>query len=126
MNNSKQRNLILEIINTSTSHPSANMIYEIARKTIPNISLGTVYRNLNFLLEHGMIKKLKTNGKVCRYDRIFNIHNHFVCSKCGEVFDIFDDEVLIPKEMSGHMINNCEINYTGICANCISSLENKI
>lgn len=124
MNNSKQRNLILSIINESNDHPTANEIYEISKKTIPNISLGTVYRNLNLLVEHGMIKTVKTNDNMERYDKIFNKHNHFICNKCNKVYDIFEENENKKQSINGHTILDIDITYSGICENCIKSLEN--
>ena len=124
MNNSKQRNLILSIINESNDHPTANEIYEISKKTIPNISLGTVYRNLNLLVEHEMIKTVKTNDNMERYDKIFNKHNHFICNKCNKVYDIFEENENKKQSINGHTILDIDITYSGICENCIKSLEN--
>ncbi len=124
MNNSKQRNLILSIINESNDHPTANEIYEISKKTIPNISLGTVYRNLNLLVEHGMIKTVKTNDNMERYDKIFNKHNHFICNKCNKIYDIFKENENKKQSINGHTILDIDITYSGICENCIKSLEN--
>ena len=109
MNNSKQRNLILSIINESNDHPTANEIYEISKKTIPNISLGTVYRNLNLLVEHGMIKTVKTNDNMERYDKIFNKHNHFICNKCNKVYDIFEENENKKQSINGHTILDIDI-----------------
>lgn len=124
MNNSKQRNLILSIINESNDHPTANEIYEISKKTIPNISLGTVYRNLNLLVEHGMIKTVKTNDNTERYDKIFNKNNHFICKKCNKIYDIFEENKNNKQNINGHTILDIDITYSGICENCIKSLEN--
>ena len=124
MNNSKQRNLILSIINESNDHPTANEIYETSKKTIPNISLGTVYRNLNLLFEHGMIKTVKTNDNMERYDKIFNKHNHFICNKCNKIYDIFEENENNKQSINGHTILDIDITYSGICKNCIKSLEN--
>lgn len=123
MNNSKQRNLILSIINESYDHPTANEIYEKSKKEIPNISLGTVYRNLNILVEHGMIKTVKTNDNMERYDKIFNKHNHFICNKCKRIYDIFEENQNNKKSVDGHKIMNTDITYSGICTHCINLLE---
>lgn len=87
----KQKNLILEIVNNSKEHLSVEEIYKLTRKEIPNISLGTVYRNLNLLLNNGNIRKIKLNG-IDHYDSIKKFHNHFICNKCNRIYDIFENE----------------------------------
>ena len=91
MRETKQRNLILEIINNSTVHLIAEDIYKLAREKIPNISLGTVYRNLNFLLDQGSIRKIKINS-IDHFDNVKKFHNHFICTKCNTIYDVFEKE----------------------------------
>ncbi len=117
MNNSKQRNLILSIVNNSNSHPSAMDIYNEARKTINNISLGTVYRNLNLLVILKQIKVIKGKDEFLRYDKMLK-HNHFICDNCCKIYDIFDSYA-ISNEIDGNVILDYEIKYTGICKKCI-------
>ena len=88
MRNTTQRNLILDIINNSCEHFTAEEVYEIARKSILNISLGTVYRNLNILVELQKIRKIKTFDGKDHYDKLHIKHNHFICLKCNKIFDI--------------------------------------
>ena len=76
--NTTQRNLILDIINNSCEHLTAEEVYEIARKSILNISLGTVYRNLNILVELQKIRKIKTFDGKDHYDKLHIKHNHFI------------------------------------------------
>ena len=78
MRNTKQRDLILNIINNSYNHLTAEEVYEIARKEISNISLGTVYRNLIVLTNLRKIRKIKTFDAKDHYDRMHK-HNHFIC-----------------------------------------------
>ncbi len=88
MRTTKQQKLILKIINESFSHPTAYDIYIECRKNIPNISLGTVYRNLNILVSEFKIKRLKMPDNVDRFDKMLK-HSHFVCIKCYKVIDVF-------------------------------------
>ena len=90
MRNTTQRNLILDIINNSCEHLTAEEVYEIARKSISNISLGTVYRNLNILVELQKIRKIKTFDGKDHYDKLHIKHNHFICLKCNKIFDIHE------------------------------------
>ena len=124
MNNSRQRNLILNIINESYNHPTAYEIYEIAKEEVPNISLGTVYRNLKLLYEHNMIIKITTNDKVTHYDKVFDKHSHFICDVCNGIYDVSCGED-IPKEILGNKVLGCDIRYNGICHVCLKKEEEK-
>lgn len=118
MRETKQRNLILEIINNSCSHLSAEEIYNIAKKQISNISLGTVYRNLNMLFENGNIRKIKLDDNVDHYDNLKKEHNHFICNKCNKIYDVFEKEKNNINLDCG-IVMNYEKIYKGICNNCI-------
>src|SRR6056297_3643031 len=91
----KQHKAILRVLKNTESHPTADWIYEQVKKEIPNISLGTVYRNLNVLSELGKIQILDYGSTYSRYDGNPKNHYHFRCEKCGRVYDInvdlFDD-----------------------------------
>ena len=84
----KQRKKILEVLKNTTCHPTADWIYEQVKKDIPNISLGTVYRNLNVLTEMGEIMVLEYGSNYSRYDGNPEEHYHFSCEECENVFDI--------------------------------------
>ena len=84
----KQRKAILNVLRRTDSHPTADRIYDEVRKVIPNISKGTVYRNLKILREGGKISELNLNGTVSRYEGNNENHYHFRCEKCGRVFDL--------------------------------------
>lgn len=115
MRNTKQKDLILKIINKSYSHPTAYDIYLDCRKEIPNISLGTVYRNLNTLVETNMIQKIKS-GNIDRFDRIEE-HSHFICRKCNKIIDInkkFDFDEYI----DDNKVLNCRVILEGFCKDC--------
>ena len=79
----KQREAILKILRNTRSHPTADQIYDEVRKDIPNISKGTVYRNLQVLEEDGAITELKINGTQSRYEVKQESHYHFRCENCG-------------------------------------------
>jgi len=84
---SQQRETIREIVYSTTSHPTADWIYSKASQRHPTISLGTVYRNLNQLVEHGLIRQIN-DGIMARYDGNTSHHDHLKCTKCGELFDV--------------------------------------
>ena len=123
MRYSKQRDEILNIVLNSCDHPTARMVYEKARRTIPNISLGTVYRNLNILFENGDIKKILTYDGDDRFDKTLTEHNHIHCVICGKVSDINSNLInmdynRINKE-TGFKVTECNFNIKGVCQKCI-------
>lgn len=122
MRESKQRNLILDIVNKSYSHPNAYEIYEEARKVMPNISLGTVYRNLNFLKQEGLITKIEGEDDMEHYDNTFTNHSHFICTKCKNIYDI-KENIFKEKTIEGNLILSYNFKYIGICNNCLKKEE---
>lgn len=122
MNNSKQRNLILNIINNSTKHPTAYDIHKEALKTFPNISLGTIYRNLNLLCKNNMIIKVNTNDSVEHYDNIKKKHTHFICNICNTIYDV-EETINTKKYINGNKVLDYDLKYTGICHKCLNKEE---
>ena len=119
MRNTIQRNLILDIINNSCDHLTAEEVYDIARKSISNISLGTVYRNLNQLTELQKIWKIKTFDGKDHYDKLHIKHNHFICLKCNKIFDILEISNIEHKNIPDDFeIVNYDITYSGYCNEC--------
>ncbi len=88
-----QRIAILEAIMELHSHPTAENIFEYIRKTHPNIATATVYKVLDALTENGLIKKVKTERDVMRYDAITETHHHLYCSETDRIEDYFDTEL---------------------------------
>lgn len=124
---SKQRELILNTIVENHVHPTADFIYTHLKKDNPNLSLGTVYRNLAQLVEHGFIKKVSIPGYPDRFDGNLSEHHHFICQHCGEIYDI-DSKILnninkILSEEQGLQITSSNINLKGICNNCKKDLS---
>ncbi len=118
MRSSKQRDLILDIINTNHNHMNAEEIYLCAKKIITNISLGTVYRNINQLVDHNMIIRIKTNEGNDRYDNVLEKHYHFVCDKCHKIIDVYGDINLNLNTFDGNDVIDYEIKLKGICKDC--------
>ena len=85
---SRQREAILEVIQNTKCHPSADWVYSEVRKLIPNISLGTVYRNLSMLSEDGTIQKLHIGTSIEHFDGNPKPHYHVLCTMCGRIDDI--------------------------------------
>lgn len=117
MRKTKQRNIILEIVNNSYAHLTAYQIYDIARGEIPNISLGTVYRNLSNLVNEGKITKLEVNS-VDRFDRNIK-HAHLICDNCGSIVDIFTSILSDNEYIDGNLVMDYDIKIKGICKKCI-------
>lgn|SRR5574344_535440 len=117
MRNTKQKELILDIINHSYDHLDANTIYEECRKSLSNISLGTVYRNINQLVDSGLIKRIKTPLNIDRFDRQ-DSHAHFLCIKCNKVIDIFDKLIVGSPNIGNNKIIDYSLSYIGICTDC--------
>jgi Fe2+ or Zn2+ uptake regulation protein len=121
--NSRQRDLILKELKMTKTHPTAAILYEAVRKRIPNISLGTVYRNLDLLTKMGIIRKLEIGGSEARFDASLDQHYHIVCTECGRIDDVHDlpleDRGLETiKEINGYQVNGFNMNFMGICSNC--------
>lgn len=85
---SRQRELIWNYLNSTTEHPTADMVYANVQKTFPNISLGTVYRNLNFLVRKGKAVKIDCGDASERFDGRTDMHYHFICVECNCVSDL--------------------------------------
>jgi len=117
-----QRTVILEELRKAEGHPSADEIYAMVRKRLPRISLGTVYRNLDFLLEGGEIRKVGLGGSYMRYDGNPAKHYHIRCLRCGRVDDIrihpLDAVEQKIESLSGYHVNGHELEFTGICSSC--------
>ena len=119
MRYSRQRELITEIIKGRKDHPTADMIYASAREVEPNISLGTVYRNLKGLSDDGVIITLETMDKRLHYDGDISRHSHFICTECGHIIDLFKPADT-PNEIKdlGLTVSGEKCIYYGKCTHC--------
>lgn len=119
----KQRKIILEELIKLTTHPTADELYQIVRKRMPSISLGTVYRNLDFLVAQGQIAKLETGGGQKRFDALLDFHQHVRCIKCGRIADVFSP-LPVPDvaglEVSGFKVISSRVELDGLCDDCAS------
>ena len=123
--NTIQCALVLEAVNKLKSHATADQIYDEIIKEHPNISRGTVYRNLQRLCETGEIQKREMPGGADRFDHICSNHYHARCVKCGRVFDV-DMEYIADMERSirdthGFVFTGHDIVFRGICSECKSN-----
>ena len=120
---SRQRQKILELLQKSKEHPSADWIYKNIRESFPSISLGTVYRNLGVLNEQGFINKIIHAGSADRFDADMTGHSHFYCDKCGEIYDVFEEASVntVNGSSDEHRITRQTTSYYGICRKCIKN-----
>ena len=114
MRYSKQKKEILKVVLDSYNHPDAKEIYRLVKKNIPNISLGTVYRNLNILVNEGLIRKIFIYNGNDRYDKMLTNHNHVICQKCGKLHDISflldESNINMFEKETGFKITICNFN----------------
>lgn len=120
---SKQREALLRILCGVNTHPTADRLYEEIRKEFPKISLATVYRNLNQLVENGEIIRLECNGEAEHYDGNPKKHYHFICRKCTAIIDVSIsdackiNDLVIEKDML--KVEDHELFFYGLCQNCM-------
>ena len=122
--NSKRKETILRVLKEINSHPTTEQIYELVRKEIPHISLGTVYRNLRLLKEEERILELGFASTVSRFDANPQNHYHFRCEQCGRIFDVdepvnreFDEKVA---RKTGFKFYYHRLEFCGLCEDCQS------
>lgn len=119
---SKQRELILNEVRNNHLHPTADIIYTNLKKDNPGLSLGTVYRNLSQLTEHGFISKLSMPNQSDRFDMNTKPHAHLICEICNNIFDIessyIDTFINDLSKKEDIEVSNYDIILKGICNNC--------
>lgn len=122
---SRQREAIKNYLMQSKEHPTAEMVYAAIREVCPNISLGTVYRNLTFLVDHGEVLRLSCGEDSDRFDGNTEKHYHFVCRKCGCVKDLtmlpIDHIDAIAGEHFGGRIDGHYAYFYGTCGDCLAA-----
>lgn len=124
---SRQREMIKEFLMSRHDHPTADIVYMNVRQQIPNISLGTVYRNLTLLADMGEIQRLRLGDGTDRFDADTSPHYHFICSECSCVQDLSMDSIdgildtarqHFDGQIDGHMTY-----FYGICRNCAQGTD---
>ena len=116
---SKQNTLIYNLIKNRKDHPTADMLFFLAKEEQKDISLATVYRNLKNLVSEGKVITLETEDKKIHYDGDVSPHSHFICKNCGKIIDIFNS-CEIPKELyaCGCKVTEAKCVYYGQCPAC--------
>lgn len=111
---------ILEIVETSHSHMTAEQIFEVLRQTYPNVVLATVYNNLNKLWNENLIRKVSAEGMPDRYDRMEK-HDHLMCRQCGKLIDVsLKDLTETFEKQLGFSILSYDLKLLYICEDCLS------
>jgi Fur family peroxide stress response transcriptional regulator len=119
--NTKQLEVIWDAIKDDTSHPTADQVYARVRDRFPNVSLGTVYRNLQKLVADEKLQVLML-GRSQHFDPLVTRHQHFICEKCGRVFDVLVDtgDEVKPAKLphAGFKVTSHQLAFYGACKNC--------
>lgn len=120
----RKRNAILAYLQQTDEHPSAEMVYTHLKPEFPDLSLGTVYRNLSMFKDKGEIVSIGAVGGVERFDGNTDPHVHFICTDCRTVADL--PQVAVPEALNnqvtsqtGGKINMCQLTFVGQCKNCV-------
>ena len=118
----RQRKAILQTLKAVDTHPTADEIYQMVRQQLPTVSLGTVYRNLEILCQHGLVRKLELGGSQRRYDGDINEHYHVRCIHCGRVGDVEVTAMSVvehfhPEHRDFEIIGH-RLDFIGICSEC--------
>ena len=119
----RKRDAILNCLQETDTHPTAEWIFAKLKPQIPDLSIGTVYRNLALFKENGLIISLGTVSGVERFDGNTAPHVHYICTGCGCVTDLH--QLRVPEELnqaaaasSGGTVTDCRLTFTGLCKDC--------
>jgi Fur family peroxide stress response transcriptional regulator len=119
---SRQRERILELLQSTGRHPTADWVYERLKEEFPNLSMGTVYRNLNILVAQGLLRKIDFGSTFDRFDANTRPHYHFVCERCGSIIDL---DLRVDPELNERVrrttpfeVRRHRIEFYGICERC--------
>jgi len=123
----KKREAILNCLRSTTTHPTAEWVHAQLKAEYPDISLGTVYRNLALFKEQGLIISVGTVNGVERFDADTEPHVHFICRSCHKVDDL--PGMIIPESLianadryTGGQTEVCSLSFTGTCRECLSHI----
>lgn len=130
LKHSKQRDMIMDFLKSRKDHPTADVVHMNVRQQNPNISLGTVYRNLTLLADLGEIQRLRVGDGVDHFDADTSEHYHFICKDCGCVIDLEMDSIETIKEVAGqHFDGDITGHFTyfyGSCGSCTRAKQQTI
>ena len=119
----RKRDAILTCLRETKAHPSAETLFNQLKPQIPDLSMGTVYRNLTHFKEQGLVTSIATVKGVERFDANTDPHVHFICRECDAVIDL--EEMQIPESLGqaaaqcyGGGVESCQLSFTGLCKAC--------
>lgn len=120
---SRKRDAILACVRSTTCHPAAEWVYAQLKPEIPDLSLGTVYRNLAMFKQSGEIMSVGTVAGLERFDGNTAPHPHFVCTHCTSVYDVAQETLPVSfvhsaEAATGGEIESYQLSYYGVCPNC--------
>lgn len=117
-----QRYAILEYLATDGKHPTANEVFEALKDDFPNMSVATVYNNLNFFMEAGIVKELPFGDGSSRFDLTDTRHYHVICNHCGKVEDFnypgLTEVEKAVESMTKFKVDGHRFKVTGLCEDC--------
>lgn len=126
---SKKRQAIIDCLKNTKEHPSAEWVYNRLKPEFPDLSLGTVYRNIKEFEDEGELCTVAVVAGKERFDARTDSHTHAVCAKCGKIIDV--DEVKLPpelaeqvKKLTGFSVKSSNLQFTGLCSDCGKEEEN--
>ena len=124
--NFRKRNAILSYLQGTNAHPSAETIYSDLKAEIPDLSIGTVYRNLTHFRKQGLVSSIATVNGVERFDANTEPHVHFICEGCDAVIDLH--QLSTPQALCseaegsiGCSVSGCQLSFTGKCRDCLEN-----
>ncbi|MCC8126357.1 MAG: transcriptional repressor [Clostridiales bacterium] len=127
LKHSRQRDSIKDFLQSRIDHPTADAVFQALREESPNISLGTVYRNLNLLVELGEVQKLACGDGKDHFDWNTEPHYHFVCRCCGAVQDVAMDPLTDLETRAGDgvhgQVESHTVYFYGVCEECLEKRE---
>ena len=120
----RQREVVLSVINAANHHLTANEVFSAARQLLPTISFATVYNSLRYLKEAGHVAEIQFGNGASRFDKMTQRHDHALCTKCGKLVDIemdLPDELVRRAELESRFkTESIELTLRGLCPDCVT------
>jgi Fur family transcriptional regulator, peroxide stress response regulator len=118
-----QRDVLLRALSQTVGHPTADDLVKKVRKVLPTVSPATVYRNVQQLVRAGLIGTLERSGASAQFEINPDHHHHFMCRRCGQVWDVYLDRVAVRLDrrrspLNGFHIDRRDVQLHGLCARC--------
>jgi Fur family peroxide stress response transcriptional regulator len=118
-----QRDVLLRALSETLGHPTADDLVKKVRRVLPTVSHATVYRNMQELARAGLISTLERSGVAVQFEMNPDHHHHFMCTRCGQVWDVYLDQVAVTLDrrrspLNGFQIERRDVQLHGLCARC--------